>query len=1101
MGTARHTLDRLIELSLIGEDHIRELDREDDECAAVAALVRRGVLTQYQADRVLANDTDGLVLGNYAILDTLGAGGMGQVFLAEHLRMGRRVALKMLPDESAADADAIARFRREVRAAAHLVHPNIVTAHDADEANGRHFLVMEYVAGRDLSSHVATHGTMTVDLAVDCIRQAARGLEYAHQRGIVHRDVKPSNLLRDASGTIKILDLGLARFDDTLVDVEDQLTATGMVMGTFDFMSPEQAFDTRTADASSDVYSLGCTLYFLLHGKPMFRGMTSVQKILAHRDAPPPSLREGRDDVPEFVDEVYRRMVAKHPNDRFGTMADVDAALGTTSTERSERITPSLDRAPGVARTVSIDLVGSESSDPVGIILSHYGSDGRFEIRRFIGQGVFAWVYEAFDQHLRDRAAIRIGKSWNTDQFDDNLLRDARLARELARDCDHVVGVFDVGVDESGQSWIAMEYLEGRTLCEIFRTANGPLAASPLRALVDQVGEALERAHQIGLAHRNLSPRNVMECGEAGSEHFKILDFGLAGRIHADQLTTLQRDGTGALEYVSPEQSVASPDVEIDHRTDIYGFGVLLFEALTNRVPFRLPQKDSSGVQTLLTAIKSDLPPPFPPPPEEFTSSQWGLLEKLVRQCLDKQPRNRPSTIREVRERFLSILDRPESPRAIRLRSRAAVVSAVAVVALGITAYAVVPAIIPSPRPTVKLESPTDTVELAPATTSRFSVHLVNGLREGFVCELRSDALPERTTATIVDAGPPDWITVECSADVVGPGTREGELTIVARSRTADEFEIATTVAVRVAAPNVLLPEAATPHGDEIVDTKEGLFYKEIDVRAPSPPSEHDNWQMRFLLVTADDAEFGGARRPYYIMRDKVSVDQFLEFLRNRRPDEFADRRSTCFGQLETEAQVNGCQFQPESFGSLPAFNVSIGEAVEYCELLTETLGDGFRARVPSTVEWDTAFGLYRMKRRSSLQQVPENWADDGPFGEKDEVAIGRCLPRPVNFPLADRTAYGCRNMGGNGVEWTRDVALQAMTIDDPKHVRDELVPICVRGRPHSHAGEPWGWRDLVDEQGMVRDCEDQEPGCIDCESTPPRFIGFRVVLEINPDG
>jgi len=289
-------------------------------------LHRQGRLTRFQAQAVYRGQTRGLVLGNYVVLDKLGRGGMGQVFKAEHRLMERRVALKMLSDEALRSPQAMKRFHREVQAAARLSHPNIVAAHDADEADGIHFLVMEYVAGRDLASLVRDQGPLPVTDAVDYILQAAAGLDYAHRQGVVHRDIKPANILLDEEGVVKILDMGLARVENT-TDEDKPLTHTGQVMGTVDFMSPEQTLDTRHVDGRTDIYSLGCTLYYLLAGRPPFGGESMTEKMLAHREEPIPSLRAANPDVSEALDEAFQKMLAKEPDRRQASMAEVIADL------------------------------------------------------------------------------------------------------------------------------------------------------------------------------------------------------------------------------------------------------------------------------------------------------------------------------------------------------------------------------------------------------------------------------------------------------------------------------------------------------------------------------------------------------------------------------------------------------------------------------------------------------------------------------------------------------------------------------------------------------------------------------------------------------
>jgi serine/threonine protein kinase len=291
-------------------------------------LVKSHHLTKYQSQEIYQGRAKSLILGNYTILDRVGAGGMGQVFKAEHRRMKRTVAIKMLPAAMTKDVAALARFEREVVAAAKLSHPNIVAAYDADEAGGVHFLVMEYVDGSDLSALVKQNGPFPVDQAVGYILQAARGLEFAHSEGVIHRDIKPANLLVDKKGTIKILDMGLARIESSgNAATEAELTGTGAVMGTVDYIAPEQALSTKRADARADIYSLGCSLYYLLAGQATYGGESMMEKLLAHREAPIPSLRKVQPEVTEEIEAVFAKMVAKTVEGRYQTMNEVIADL------------------------------------------------------------------------------------------------------------------------------------------------------------------------------------------------------------------------------------------------------------------------------------------------------------------------------------------------------------------------------------------------------------------------------------------------------------------------------------------------------------------------------------------------------------------------------------------------------------------------------------------------------------------------------------------------------------------------------------------------------------------------------------------------------
>ena len=301
----------------------------------VRELIKNEKLTPYQAEVLRRGQTAGLVFGNYIVLEQIGAGGMGVVFKAYHRRMKRVVALKVLPPNLTSSETAIRRFHREVEAAAKLIHPNIVAAYDADEARGIHFLVMEYVEGEDLSNFVKRVGPLPLGRALDYTIQTARGLVHAHREGVVHRDIKPGNLLLDSRDTVKILDMGLARLDDAGATENQQtdLTQTGRVMGTVDYMAPEQALDAKRADHRADIYSLGCTLHYLLTASSLAPEGTFTQKLLWHQNNPVRSLRELCPAAPERLDAIFQRMLAKDPASRPESMQAVTAELEASLAE------------------------------------------------------------------------------------------------------------------------------------------------------------------------------------------------------------------------------------------------------------------------------------------------------------------------------------------------------------------------------------------------------------------------------------------------------------------------------------------------------------------------------------------------------------------------------------------------------------------------------------------------------------------------------------------------------------------------------------------------------------------------------------------------
>ena len=328
-------------------------------------LVDRGWLTGYQAGLLLQGRAAELMMGPYLVLELLGEGGTGQVFKVRHTKMNRLVALKLIRRELSTDRETIIRFHREVHVISQLTHPNVVHAYDAGPMAGSYFLAMELLVGTDLARLIGQSGPLPVGQVCDYARQAALGLQYIHEKGLVHRDIKPSNLFLTAAATpgaapetgwglLKILDLGLGRPHRSIdYDLTGKLTPTGpMMMGTLDYMVPEQALDFHSADIRADIYGLGCTLYFLLTGRPPFADGTLAQKLLDHQQKELPPLDAS---IPGWLDALVRRMTAKCPEDRFQTPAEVVAAVvsstATLATTGSE--CPPLPVAIAVPAVVS----------------------------------------------------------------------------------------------------------------------------------------------------------------------------------------------------------------------------------------------------------------------------------------------------------------------------------------------------------------------------------------------------------------------------------------------------------------------------------------------------------------------------------------------------------------------------------------------------------------------------------------------------------------------------------------------------------------------------------------------------------------------------
>ncbi len=301
------------------------------EPAAIARrLVDSNQLTRWQASQLLGGKTK-FFLGKYKLLKVCGRGGMGMVFKAEQPGIDRPVAIKVLHRSLLSKPRAVSRFQREMRLAGSLNHPNLVVAYDADQVRDNHYLVMEYVAGKSLKYYIQKHGRMPIGWSCECIRQAALGLAHVHERGLVHRDIKPSNLLvvQDSlskTPKIKILDVGLSRFVSES-DEDDGLTKAGQILGTMDYMAPEQIKDARAADIRADIYSLGATLFQLLTGNPPLAGKTLMQTYMARMTEHAPPVGQFRSGIPATLDGLVARMLERDHEKRCQTPNEVAEEL------------------------------------------------------------------------------------------------------------------------------------------------------------------------------------------------------------------------------------------------------------------------------------------------------------------------------------------------------------------------------------------------------------------------------------------------------------------------------------------------------------------------------------------------------------------------------------------------------------------------------------------------------------------------------------------------------------------------------------------------------------------------------------------------------
>ncbi|MCI0359207.1 MAG: serine/threonine protein kinase [Planctomycetaceae bacterium] len=311
------------QLAILREKHRGALP---DANTTADHLISAGLLTSWHVEKLMDRKHRGYFLGRYKLLKHIGSGGMSSVYLAEHTLMHRQRAIKVLPKTKVKDSSYLDRFHREAVATATLDHPNIVRAYDLDNDGDQHYIVMEYIEGKDLNTIVKQEGPLPLELACNYIAQAAEGLSHAHDACLIHRDVKPANLLVDPKGIVKILDLGLALFSDS---EEASLTVAHNenVLGTADYLAPEQAVNSHRVDYRADIYGLGCTLYFLLTGHPPFNDGTLAQRIAKHQTQMPEDIRKDRPECPRDLADICVKMMQKRPEKRYATMLDVAGAL------------------------------------------------------------------------------------------------------------------------------------------------------------------------------------------------------------------------------------------------------------------------------------------------------------------------------------------------------------------------------------------------------------------------------------------------------------------------------------------------------------------------------------------------------------------------------------------------------------------------------------------------------------------------------------------------------------------------------------------------------------------------------------------------------
>lgn len=578
-----------------------------------------------------------MLAGRYQIRKVLGQGGMGAVYQALDTELGRPVAIKLIRPELSDRAEFAVRFKNEIILARQITHRNVVRIYDISVTEGAKFLTMELVEGVDLHRLIRERGKLPVDEAAGLFRQALEGLQAAHNEGVVHRDLKPHNIMVDGQGRACLMDFGIASSAET-----SGMTKTGVLMGTPHYMAPEQALG-RKADARSDLFAMGVIFFEMLTGRPPYQATSSIQTLIKRTTDPAPSVREFEAEIPEHIAGIVARCLEMDPDRRYATAGEILADLGAQQVSSGGQTRFStgafclLQLAPGTM----------------------FGA--RYRIERHLGDGGMGSVYKAWDLELDRAVALKLvrpelaSKPESFEKLKQEILLASRVSHR------NILRIHDLG-EVDGLKFISMAYVDGPDLSKLLGGSNRLPVERAVR-FAGQLCEALEAAHAEGVVHRDLKPQNILIDPE---DRALIMDFGIAAPLDAEGALGL----LGTPEYMAPEQIESKTP---DSRSDLYSLGLVLYRMVTGELPFA----SDTAIQTLFQRITQ-----APRHPKLLNPELPDDLSKVILKCLERDPAARYQKAPEILADLKRIGAKPRRRRALWAAPVCAVAAVLAAVAI-----------------------------------------------------------------------------------------------------------------------------------------------------------------------------------------------------------------------------------------------------------------------------------------------------------------------------------------------------------------------------------------------------------------------------------